>query len=540
MVAGFLLFGFTVYAFRVQLNPTRNKQQMAKQPANPMIAKRFSKAFIKELREDIRDGAQSKHIKEGCSNVVFKDTRDNGARLKLRLSKSGVASFFIIERFLNSDAPNTVNIAGIDADLDAVTERAKEMQNNIVKGLHPEHGEGLTTELEKQFHPSIRQLHEERLAHMKNRKPRTRKDWIYYFDKLGDWQDIQINELTPKAILLKHLRLEKKHKGYMADNIIKYVITLINSAMKNPEPNYNRPDRNIVSETMRYNDAFFINHGQSRRASRAFPEDKWASIWEAINDLREKQALRNVPTLSRTAHYYFKFLMLTGMRDGTVKTIEWHQIDLAKGTISWVNAEDVEKKKIDQKVFDLPVCDYIWDMLKQMRAEIVDETGKEPEGYLFKSAGRGKSPYVETGMPDQWQAIREKVGGVVATMRANDFRSTFISVADLLAMDRHAVKALIDHKENKRDAYDGYIDRKDPVKRQHVNRIAGYILETIGEQTKPKESTILPEYIMKLAQNTALKEDKEPEEVLARWARMGSQLDKLQTDDPEILMIKNG
>lgn len=510
------------------------------EPKNPMVPKRFSKAFIKELREDIREGAQSKHIKEGCNHVVFKDTRDNGARLKLRLSKSGAASFFINERFLNS-GPNTVNIAGIDADLDAVTERAKEMQANIVKGLHPEHGEGLSPDQLKEYHPTLRELHNERMAHLSNRKQRTRKDWEYYFEKLGaDWQDMDISKITPKIVLLKHRRLEKKHKGYMADNIIKYVITLINSAMKNPEPSYKRPTRNIVSETMRYNDAFFVNRGQSRRASRAFPDDQWPSIWQAINDLREKQAMRNVPTLSRTAYYYFKFLMLTGMRDGTVKTIEWHQVDLNRGTISWINETDVEKKKIEQKIFNLPVCDYVWDMLKQMRAEIVEETGKEPEGYLFKSAGRGKSPYVETGMPDQWQSIREIVGGDVATMRANDFRSTFISVADRLAMDRHAVKALIDHKENKRDAYDGYIDRNDPTSRQHVNRIAGYILETIGEQTKTKESTILPEYIMKLAQTTALKEDKEPEDILARWARMGSQLDKLETDDPEVLMIKNG
>lgn len=519
------------------------KKQAQRAPANPMIPRKFSKAFVKELREDIKNGEHGKHIKEGCNFVVFKDIRDNGARLKLRLNKSGVASFFIKERFLGSRSPRSVNITGIDGDLDAITERAKQMQSNIVKGLDPEHTDGVRLKYEapNRF-PTLRQLHEDRMKNLK-RKPGTVAEWVKLFNYLGDWKDRRINEITTSSVLRRHDKIKNQRTGPVADKCIKLVITLINWAINHPQPSYEVPTKNIVATTMHRYDKWHNKGGQTKRVSRAFPDYKWAEIWEAINDLRDRVPNRQdkkSPTLAKTGHYYFKFLMLSGMRDGTVAQIEWHQINLKLGTISWINEEDVAKKKTDQQIFDLPVCDYLWDMLKEMRADIVDETGKEPQGYLFKSLGKGHTPHVAVGMPKQWRIIKEQVGEPVNKLRAYDFRSTFISVGEAVGLSRPAVKTLIDHKKDDRDVLEGYTERSDALKRQHANKIANHILEHIGEKTKTKESTILPEYLMQFAQKAALKEDKTPEEVLARWARMGSQLDKLETDDPEILMIKNG
>lgn len=518
-------------------------QQQKKAPANPMVPRRFSKTFIKELREDIKNQEHGKHIREGCSFVVFKDTRDNGARLKLRLNKSGVASYFIKERFRNSRSPKSINIAGIDIDLDAVTQSGKRMQENIIKGLNPEHTDKLRPEKPKgNPYPTFRKLHNDKLANKNRGKASTRAEWIKLFGYLGDWQDKHIDEITQDGVLRKHQKIAEKRKGYTADKTIKLALTLINSAMKNPQPDYVKPTDNIISETMSYHKSWTTNNGQSNRISRAFPDYKWAELWQAINDLRDRIPNRQdkkSPTLARTGSYYFKFLMLTGMRDGTVATIEWHQINLKLGTISWINEEDVAKKKTGQKIFDLPVCDYIWNLLKEMRAEILEETGKEPQGYLFKSLGRSKIPHVATGMPKQWRIIKEQVGKPVSDLRAYDFRSTFISVGEAVGLSRPAVKTLIDHKKDDRDVLEGYTDRTDKLKREHVNRIANHMLEHIGEQVKAakKEATALPDDLMTMAQKEAKKSGRTVEEVLESWSRIGSLVGSLN-DETEIGQIK--
>ena len=513
-----------------------NMEKKKKQPKNPMLPRRFSKVFIKDLREQIETGEHLKYIQSGRNNVVFKDTRtkDGGANLKLRLSKSGIASFFILERH-GGGGPSTFNIAGIDADLDAVTARAQQMQSNIVRGLDPDHSDvDMSTIKLVSRSPTLRQIYNERLKYPGNAKPGTVDEWEKHFKKLGAWQDKRIEEITRQQVLNKIDKLADKYTPPVADRVIKFISMLVNRAMNHPEPHYEQPTRNIVAQTLKHDKPFKSNGGKSRRISKMFPIHTWPKIWQAINDLAERVPERQdkkSPTLARTAHYYFKFCMLSGMRDGTVKTIEWHQVNIEDGTLSWISGSDVAKKKIDQQVFDLPICDYLWDMLKEMRELEIEKTGKEPRGYLFKSLGLGKLLHVDTGMPHQWRIVRSQVGPAIAKMRVYDFRATFITVADELGIGTQLTKSLIDHKENKNNVLEGYKDRGTPLKRRTANQIADHILEGMGAQEKKEEPEAVPvsSSMFERVQKEAEKTGKTIDEVLEHWSDIAAMLDKLNS-----------
>ncbi|WP_134035122.1 site-specific integrase [Marinobacter sp. LV10R510-11A] len=407
------------------------------------------------------------------------------------------------------------------------------MQSNIVKGLDPEHSEIINyRDKFKSQSPTLRQIYNERLKYPGNAKPGTIGDWEKHFKKLGSWKDKRISEITRQQVLNKIDNLADQYTPEVADRVIKFISMLVNLAVNHPQPSYEQPTKNIVSQTLKHDKPFKVNGGKSRRISKMFPVHTWPAIWEAISELKDRvpnRANKSAPTLARTAHYYFKFCLLSGMRDGTVKTLEWHQINIEDGTISWVSESDVAKKKIDQQVFDLPVCNHLWEMLREMREIEIKQTGEEPQGYLFKSLGNGGFPHVATGMPHQWNLIRNHVGPAIAKMRVYDFRATFITIADELGIGTQLTKSLIDHKDNKSIVLEGYKDRGTPLKRRTVNQIAGHILGGCGEQEKKEQSESVPVSfaMFERVQQEAEKSGKTVDEVLERWAQVASMFDKV-------------
>jgi len=357
---------------------------------------------------------------------------------------------------------------------------------------------------------------------------------------LTPWHDLKISRLMKDEILRLHKQITDLSGPRVADQSIAYARTLINSAIRNPAPNYTKPISNMVAETMTYHGAWNTEGGQAERTSEPFPDDAWADLWLVINDLKNrvpKRKNKKRPTLAVTSHYYFKMLLLTGLRGGQVSTIEWRQIDLDRGTISWIEKGDTQKTKTGEKVFYLPVCHYILGMLKEMRAREIDLNG-ECEGYLFKSAGNGKKPHVDLNMRTQWKMIKDQVPAI-AERKPHDFRATFVSIGQNIGVNETILQMLINHKTYKQEkVIQGYTKWKVEIIRQQVDKIANHFLEQAGEKAKAPESAILPDYVMQLAQSYAMKSDTTPEKVLERWARMGSQLDRLETSDPDILLIK--
>lgn len=516
----------------------------------------FSQKYINKIRKQLDDFKRDRElgnadfcIPEGHVRYI-KDIRNNGAGLILKITKTGIADFIIREkvRIPGKHAGKTqrIKVASIDQPLAAVTSRAQEMQQNIIAGRDVYYSPDAPKPEELDLSPTFQQLHDDHQKYH-SMKSSTRNEYAELFKRyLTPWSNLKISQLTRDEVLRLHNEITenggKKKRTRAADQAIGYARTLINSAIKNPAPSYIAPTNNIVAQSMEYHKAWNTEGGQAETTGEPFDDETWPDLWTSINDLKNRIANRNDkkrPTLSVTAHYYFKMLLFTGLRGGQVATIEWHQVDLEKGTITWKEKEDTAKTKTGEKVFNLPVCNYIWSMLREMQEREIEQNGT-CKGYLFKSLGNGDKPHVDTNMRTQWNMIKADVPAL-AHHKPHDFRATFITIGQNLDVHETIVQMLINHKTYERTkVIEIYTKRGREQIRQKADRIANHFLEHVGEKTKAPKAAQLPEYLMRLANSEAIKSDMPVEQVLERWLRMGSQLDKLQTDDPEILMIKSG
>jgi len=508
----------------------------------------FSQIKINKIKKDLEAYQKARAAGEmkffpptkGEDVIYYKDERNNGAKLMLKISKTGVADYIIRERTKPKGSPKRFRIADISQPLAAVTARAKEMQQNIMNRRDPYYSADAPKPEEQDLSPTFHALHDDRQKHHKMENS-TRQEYDGIFDRyLTPWHDLKTSRLMRDEILRLHKQITDLNGPRVADQSIAYARTLINSAIRNPSPDYTKPGSNIVAETMTYHGAWNTVGGQAERTSEPFPDDAWADLWLAIHDLKNrvpKRKNKKRPTLAVTAHYYFTMLLLTGLRGGQVSTIEWRQVDLDRGTISWIEKQDAQKTKTGEKVFYLPLCNYLLSVLKEMRAREIDLYGK-CEGYLFKSLGAGKKGHVDLNMRTQWKMIKDQVPAI-AERKPHDFRATFVSIGQNIGVNETILQMLINHKTYKQEkVIQGYTKWKVEMIRQQADKIANHFLEHVGEKAKAPESAILPDYVMQLAQSYAMKVDTTPEKVLERWARMGSQLDRLETNDPDILLIK--
>ena len=512
----------------------------------------FSQIKIKKIRKEIESYQKARASGEvkflpradGQDVVYYKDERNNGAKLMLKITKTGVADYIIREwvkvEGKEKKRARRFKVASVDQPLAAVTARAQEMQQNIIAGRDVYYSPNAPKPEELDLSPTLQKLHDDRQKHHKM-EDSTRNEYDGLFERyLTPWSSIKTSQLARDEILRLHKQITESNGPRVADQSIAYARTLLNSAIRNPQPDYTKPYSNIIAETMTYHGAWNTEGGQAERTSEPFPDDAWAGLWMAINDLKNrvpKRKNKKRPTLAVTAHYYFKMLLLTGLRGGQVSTIEWRQIDLDRGTISWIEKQDAQKTKTGEKVFYLPLCHYLLDMLKEMRAREIDLYGK-CEGYLFKSLGEGKKGHVDLNMRTQWNMIKEQVPAI-AGRKPHDFRSTFVSIGQNIGVNETILQMLINHKTYKQEkVIQGYTKWKVEKIRQQADKIANHFLEHVGEKAKAPASAILPDYVMRLAQSHAMKTDTTPENVLERWARMGSQLDRLETKDPDVLLIK--
>ena len=505
----------------------------------------FSQRKINELRKQLREYREAKErgevefcLPDGVDVKYIKDARDNGAKLQLKITKTGSADFIIRERLKTASkttkSPKRFKVASIDQPLAAVTARAQEMQQNIIAGRDVYFSPDAPKPEELDLSPTFQLLHDQRQAHHRM-KASTRQEYGELFLRyLQLWKNRKISTLQDKEVLALHTKITTENGVRVADQAIAYARTLINSAIENPSPDYTKPTHNIVTQTMKYHKAWNGEGGQAETTGEPIADDYWADLWEAINNLKNRVPNRNDkkrPTLAVTAHYFFKMLLFTGLRGGQTATIEWRQIDLEKGTISWTAKEDVEKTKTGEKVFHLPVSNYVWDMLKEMRKRELELTGK-CEGYLFKSLGNGRKPHVDVNMPTQWRIIKSQVPGI-SGHKAHDFRATFITIGQNLDVHQTIIQMLVNHKTYERTkVIEIYTKRGREQIRQKVDKIVNHFLEHIGEKAKAPDATILPEKLMQLAQSSAIKQDKPLEEVIARWAQLGSLLDDMPEDFP--------
>lgn len=153
---------------------------------------------------------------------------------------------------------------------------------------------------------------------------------------------------------------------------------------------------------------------------------------------------------------YFVFCLLTGFRAAEAAGLKWGQVNFKTKTF---RATDTKNGR-DQL---LPMSDYLEEMLKR-RNEEIDSI------YVFDRAngkllGRDQR---------KWCAKITEASGVEFIQ--HDLRRTFITIAESLDIPYYALKRLVNHKADKTDVTEGYIQLDAERLRKPMQLITDHIL----------------------------------------------------------------
>lgn len=482
----------------------------------------------------------------GTGYAEYTDSRPKGFRLRLRVSKKGNVSYFLLERIKEYKSGNGVTTFKIGnastMSLAGATGKARIWQDAISRGENPrlersrKHKEKLESE-----GPTFEILYREKIKYG-NLSKSTENDYRKGFEILLNYFAYRtIDTITSDEIVRAHRDITEKNGATTADKTMGVARLLINRAINDPDPKHKPINSNIVIKTFKHKAKFNNPGGQARRVSQSIDQDAWKPMWKAINDLRDRTPKRHnkdLPNLALTASRYFTLTLFTGMRGGQASTIEWDQVNLQRGTVNWTDEDDIEKTKGKRRITNLPISDPVWEMLREMHAEETDRHGKA-EGYVFKSAGNSQFGHVEKNMPYWFKVIKGEVGESIKGRRPHDVRSTFITIGRILGFDKLLVERLVGHKidENK-EVHEGYITYDIDFQRSVANKIVNYFLSYVGEKTFLNTDFGLPEDVVLSAQKSVNDKQKAEIDVITRWVRLGEMIDKLP-DDTEIRLLKN-
>jgi len=264
--------------------------------------------------------------------------------------------------------------------------------------------------------------------------------------------------------------------------------------------------------------------GQSRVKGNAIRRKHFLAIWVAINSTLEYVPARNnkKTPLSLSAYYYFKLILFTGLRPGSLAMAEWHQVDLKVGCISFTN-EDAQKVKGSAEIFELPLSDYAITLLKEMHAE--REKGQR---YLFPNAGG--TGHVQIGMNEWSKRISEAAQGIgEVKYSAHDYRATFGTIADSAGLNEWAIKRLMNHSVlGSKDVTSGYIRSDADILRKQTQLVTNEILRIVGEAPaiSAEIDGFAEDLLAHAVEEVGIASDT-VKGVLEKWARLGFLADSM-------------
>lgn len=148
------------------------------------------------------------------------------------------------------------------------------------------------------------------------------------------------------------------------------------------------------------------------------------------------------------------FALFTGLRRGDAQSLQWVQVDFKQRSLH------IPKPK-GGKPFDIPLSDYLVELLKERKAQNEEHYPDSPYAFpALSKAGYIVEPRIE-------------VAGVDWT--PHDLRRTFITVAESLDISAYALKALVNHSQPNSDVTGGYISIDVERLRAPMQRITDHL-----------------------------------------------------------------
>ncbi|SON49043.1 Arm DNA-binding domain-containing protein [Vibrio tapetis] len=329
---------------------------------------------------------------EGYEKTVlkYKDTSSNSEGIKLEVRASGSASYYITYRLKDDQGKwsnesakvvgNARTVSLLQAREEAHYLKAKFIEKNKVppkthtrenkavrtfRQLHELH---VRSERGSKLKPGTvadydavafnylgkqrdyNQYQKERQDHH-HRAPRSTKGTFVGlgildrdFDSLNYTEAKQLHADLKTAIDLNNQAVGKTSTGRQADKVFTYVRTLIdkgNLLMQERDPEWSM--RNPI--TLFSKEKIWCNPGgNSVRKDKTLPDQCYPTLWRGLQELRSYR-LDNTSGNTRNVHkdvrsyklnsLFYEFLLYTGFRPEDAVRIEWSQISMKEGSITW-------------------------------------------------------------------------------------------------------------------------------------------------------------------------------------------------------------
>lgn len=289
----------------------------------------------------------------------------------------------------------------------------------------------------------------------KNLKQKTVNDYRILFNGfLSEWEGKELKSITRDMVKKKHTQIGKK-SIYRANGTMRLLRALFNYASGAYENSKGEP---III----HNPVQIINHNKAwfREKSRdniVQPNDLKA-WFTAVKELpsHHVNTIRN--NISETVSDYLIFILFTGLRQSEAAGLLWKDVDFNNSIFT---VRDT-KNHTDHA---LPLTEYTSNLLKNRRNNKNGDfvfSGRNPEKSIV-------NPY------KQIQKIKNE-SGVNFTM--HDLRRTFATIADILDIQYHVIKRLMNHSNNDVTSLH-YIKSSKEKLREPMQQISSYILDKI-------------------------------------------------------------
>ena len=278
---------------------------------------------------------------------------------------------------------------------------------------------------------------------------------------LKDWLKRPLASFTRHEVRTRHINIakwikngkyEKKHPNSKAIRSKKKVgEASANTAMGGFRTIYNRAMRQ--HEDLPVNPCINIDWFAKKRRQAAIPKDD-LSKW-----YREVMAISNP-----VRRDLLLFMLFSGLRSGDARSLRVDQVDF-------------EQRKIfipmpkSKRPFDLPMSDYIYNLLKKRIVENKEDMGATE--YVFPSDridGHIKEPRVKLNV----------------NYTPHGLRHTFITVAESIDVSPYAIKLIVNHAIPNHDVTGGYVTATLERLRDPMQNITDKLLDICTKESDDK------------------------------------------------------
>lgn len=260
---------------------------------------------------------------------------------------------------------------------------------------------------------------------------------------LADWLDTPVVEISKDGVQLRHRELTERGPA-LANQVMRVLKALLNFAKA------------------RFELSTFMNPVARLSEVRA-----WNKVKKRKSMVQPSQMAdfyRSILSLSNTvARDYFLLLLFTGVRKMEGARLRWTDIDFAGGTILVRDTKNGED-------YTVPMSTFLHEMLSDRHRRRKNQ--KHPGEYVFQ--GRMAGTHISDWRASQAQLIKRS--GV--KFKIHDLRRTFITTGDSLDIQKHVLKALVNHSSG--DVTDDYIIPSIARLRKPMQLITDEILRQAG------------------------------------------------------------